>query len=177
MSNFNNVPPGIKDMIVHVAEFYCHDNEYIEGPRLLAQTITYNPVENRTEQTTYYADGSVHSRFVTTGQADDRRSIIYRYRMDGRLRDQWLITYKPDGSRARAYTYDEQGKLHQYPVQKEETTTFFAPEQIEESGESLRREFDVRGNWIRETRFQKKSDRGKLVEVPIMVTYRTITYL
>ena len=176
-NGFDEVPAGIKSMVVHVAEFSCRDNEYIEGPKLLAETITYDPAENRMEETTFYTNGPVHSRVVTTGAAEHQQSIIYRYRLDGHLRDKYLITYNSDGTRAHGYQYDVQGKLHEVPLEEEEQTTFFDPEQMDESEETVQREFDVRGNWIRETRFEKKIDRGELVDVPIMVTYRTITYL
>jgi|tagenome__1003787_1003787.scaffolds.fasta_scaffold20715030_1 YD repeat-containing protein len=176
-NGFDEIPSGIKNILVHVAEFSCRNNEYIEGPRLLAQARTYDTAEKRTEDTTYNADGSVHSKVVTTGDADHRRSIIYRYRLDGRLRDKWLITYNNDGSRAHAYIYDSQGKRQEVQLEEEETTTFFDPEQMDESGESVEREFDVRGNWVKETRFEKKIEGGELVDVPTMVTYRTISYL
>lgn len=176
-NGFDEVPRGIKSMLVHVAGFSCRNNEYVEGSRLLAQSLTYDEAENRTEDTTYYADGSVHSKVVTTGDADQRQSIIYRYRLDGNLRDKWLITYNNDGSRAHAYMYDSQGQPQEVQLEDEETATFFDPEQMDESGESVEREFDVRGNWVKETRFEKKIEGGELVNVPTMVTYRTITYL
>ena len=178
MSNgFDEVPAGIKSMDVHVAEFSRIDNEYIEGPKLLAATTTYDPAENRTEQTTFYTNGLVHSKVVTTGAPEHRRSIIYRNRLDGHLRDKWLITYNSDGSRAHAYQYDSQDELHEVPLEEEEETPFFDPERVDESEETVKREFDVRGNWIKETRFEKKIDRGELLDVPIMTIYRTITYV
>ena len=155
-TGFDEVPRGIKNMLVHVAEFSSRNNEYIEGPRLLAQSITCYPGENRTEVITYYAEGSVHSKVVTTGDAEYRESTIYRYRLDGRLRDKWLITYNNDGSRAHGYKYDSQDKLQEVQLQEEEETPFFDPEHTDEIGESFELEFDVRGNWIRETRFEKK---------------------
>ena len=48
---------------------------------------------------------------------------------------------------------------------------------MNESEEIVKREFDVRESWIRETRFEKKLDRGELLDVPIMTIYRTITYV
>lgn len=177
MNNGFDVPRGIKNMLVYVVEYSCRNNEYIEGQKLLAQTITHDPAENRTEVTTYFADGSVHSKIVTTGDADCRKSIVYRYESSGRLRDKWLITYNSDGSRASAYTYDSQGKLEEHPFEKEGATTFYNPEQIEDDEELFERELDVRGNWIKETRFEKKTEEGKLVDVPRIVIYRTITYL
>jgi YD repeat-containing protein len=176
-NSFDEVPAGIKSMVIHVAEFSFRDNEYIEGPKLLAVITNCDPAENRTEETTFYTDGPVHSKIVTTGAAEHRRSIIYRYRLDGHLRDKWLVTYNSDGSRAHAYQYDSQSKLHEVSLEEEDETTFVDPEQMDESEETIKREFDVRGNWIRETRFEKKMDRGELLEVPTMVIYRTITYL
>lgn len=177
-NGFDEVPTGIKSMDVYVAEFSCLDNEYIEGPKLLAETTTYDPAENRTEKTTFYTNGLVHSKVVTTGAAEQRRSIIYRNHLDGHLRDKWLVTYNSDGSRAHAYQYDSRDELHEVPLEEEEEeSAFFDPEQVDESEETVKREFDVRGNWIRETRFEKKIDRGELLDVPVMVTYRTITYL
>jgi YD repeat-containing protein len=176
-SDFNEIPRGIKNMIVHVAEFSRRDNEYIEGPRMLAESVTYDPAENRTEDLTYYADGSVHSRVVTTGDGEERKTVISRYRLDGRLRDSWLITYYSDGSRAHGYMYDSHGNLQEVPLEQEEETTFFEPEQRDESWESFEREFDALGNWIRETKSEKKVEGGELVDVPTMVTYRTISYL
>ena len=174
---FEEVPAGIESMVVHVAEFSCRGNDYIEGPKLLAQIVTYDPTENRTEDITFYTNGPVHSKVVTTGAAEHQKSIIYRYRLDGHLRDKWLITYNSDGSRAHGYQYDLQDKLHEVPLQEEEETKFSDPQQMDESEETVKREFDVRGNWIRETRFEKKMDRGELVDVPTMVIYRTINYL
>ena len=175
-SDFNEVPRGISNMIVHVAEYSCRDNEYIEGPRMLAESVIYDPAENRTEDVTYYADGSIHSRVVTTGDAEDRKTVIFRYRLDGRLGDKWMITYNSDGSRAHGYLYDSQGNLQEVSLEVEDTT-FFDSEQTEEGWESFEREFDARGNWIRETKFEKKIEGGALVDVPTMVTYRTINYL
>src|SRR5688572_27828668 len=175
-SDFNEIPRGIREMIVHVAELSCRDDEYIEGPRLLAESVTYDPAENRTEDVTYYANGAVHSKVVTTGDGEDRRSIIYRYRLDGGLRDKWLITYNNDGRKARGYMYNSQGELKEVPLEEEETA-FFDSEQADESWESFEREFDARGNWIRETKFEKKTEGNESVKIPTFVTYRTISYL
>jgi len=174
---FDEVPRGIKNMLVHVAEFSRHNNEYVEAPRLLAQTTTFYPEENRTEDLTYYADGSVHSKVVTIGDGEYRESVIYRYRLDGRLRDKWLITYNSNGSRAHAYKYDSLNQPQEVQLQEEEATNFFDSEQTVEEGELVEREFDVRGNWIKETRFEKKMERGELMDVPRIVIYRTISYL
>ena len=176
-SDFNQIPRGIKNMLVHVAEFSCREDEYIEGPRMLAESVTYDSTENRTEDVVYYADGSVHSSFVTTGDAEDRKTIIYRYRSDGYLRDKWLITYNSDGSRAHGYMYDSQDNLQEVPLEEEEEITILDPQPTEESWESFERKFDARGNWIRETKFEKRVEGGELVDVPTMVTYRTISYL
>ncbi|HEU4713261.1 MAG TPA: hypothetical protein VFS76_16935 [Pyrinomonadaceae bacterium] len=176
-NDFDDVPPGIKSIVVHVAEFSCVDNEYIEGPRLLAVTTTYDATENIAERTTFYTNGVVHSRVVTTGAEEQRRSIIYRYRLDGHLRDKWLITYNSDATKAHVGEFDSHGKLHEVPFEEEEEIPIFDFEQVVETENTVKREFDVRGNWIRETRFEKKFDRGELLDVPIMVIYRTITYL
>jgi hypothetical protein len=60
------------------------------------------------------------------------------------------------------------------PLEEEEETSF-DPELTEESWESFEREFDARGNWIKDTKFEKRAEGGELV--PIMVTYRIINYL
>jgi hypothetical protein len=172
----DEVSPGIKNIVVHVAEFSCRNNEYIEGPRLLAQTITYYPAEHRTEDTTYYANGSVHSKRVTTGNTGQRKTIIYRYRSDGGLRDKWLVTYNDDGSRGSTYTYDSEDQLQELQYKEEESPTSFDLEEIHNTEEWFQREFDIHGNWIRETRFEKAINGDKRVIAPTTVTYRTISY-
>jgi hypothetical protein len=173
-----SVVGSVKTIVVEVAVFSCRNkNKYIEGPRVLAQTITYDPRENTTEDITYYTDGFVHSKFVTTRDERGKKSVVHRYKPGGSLRDRWLITYHDDGSRAEGYEYSPEALLLQKHLASDEHSATEFEEETYETGESFQREFDAHGNWIREIRFDRVIKGDKPFDEPAMVTYRTITYM
>ena len=49
-------------------------------------------------------------------------------------------------------------------------------ETFKEEKFSYKYEFDAQGNWTKSTKFQIVKENGKMVEKPVDVTYRTITF-
>ena len=180
MDNPGEVVGGpVKAIVVEVAEFFWRDGQYVEGPRVLAQTVTYDAQADTTEDLKYYADGSVLFKLVTTRDAGGQKSTGHRYHTDGSLIDKWLIYYHPDGSKSEAYRYSADGRLLQRHA-------YTSEEPVRESGfeehsprveELCEREFDSRGNWVKEVRFTRSTEAGRSSVEPTTVIYRTITYL
>lgn len=169
----------VKNVAIHVAEFSCDNNEYLEGPRTLAQSIEFFPDQGRIEDVSYYADGTIHLRTVTTIEAGrSRHSVMQRYERDGELRDTWRIYYDQDGRRTRAEAFGPEGQFRgEFQAEERESVEpFDLGNTVMDSDESSEREVDAYGNWTREIRFRRVVENGEVAKIPTMATYRTITY-
>jgi hypothetical protein len=167
----------VKNVAIHVAEFSRDNNEYLEGPRMLSQSISFFPDQHRIEDVTYYADGTVHSREVIKIDAGSRKSILQRYKPDGELLDTWHIDYDRDGRRTTALAYGPDGKFRgESLAQDHQPVAPFLADTEDDPVESIQREVDGYGNWTREIRFKRLIEDGKVTNIPTMVTHRSITY-
>jgi len=165
----------VKSVTIYIAEFTRQNNEYREGPKMLSQAINFSPNQDSIEDITYSGDGTVHLREVFTVEADSTKSIIERFKANGQLRDRWLVTYDQDGKRTVAEGYDAGGKFLGRSVNHDDETSNAFTVNEPDISESVEREFDAFGNWIREIKFQKSTD-GQVGMIPIIATYRTISY-
>lgn len=108
------IGPGLTGQVRSVrierTSFSKKGNDYVEGSRVLAETITLDPQWKRLERTYYNPDGSVLRSNVITLDGDGNQTevseydgeggliskIVYVY--DGRKRLNEYLTYKPDGT-------------------------------------------------------------------------------
>lgn len=159
---------------VEVAEFVERNGEFVEGPRLLARSLTVEPGSNTLTEVTYYADGVIHSEAVTSEKEGTTQTEITRYQRDGTLRDKWLVVGGYRSSEPReVFQYDAKG----HSVQTWRDWKNDENMSAQEDGDTrVEREFDQYGNWIRETRFFVDERSPALQPIPSMVTYRLFTY-
>jgi hypothetical protein len=114
VKNQKRIGPGLAGPVRFVrierASFSKKGNDFVEGPRVLAETISLDPQWRKFERTYYNADGSVLKMDVNTFDADGYQTessgydgegnlihkIVYVY--DDRKKLIEYLTYKPDGS-------------------------------------------------------------------------------
>ena len=114
VKNQKRIGPGltgpVKFVRIERASFSKKGNDFIEGPRVLAETISLDPQWRRLERTYYNPDGSVLRLDVCTFDADGYQTessgydgegglihkIVYVY--DDRKKLTEYFTYKPDGT-------------------------------------------------------------------------------
>lgn len=263
VKNQKRIGPGlagpVKFVRIERASFSRKGHDFIEGPRVLAETIGLDPQWRRFERTYYKPDGSVLSVDVSTFDAngdqtessgyngegglihkivyvyDARRRLIeyFAYKPDGTLLNRWINSrpvpgnvaevttynsdgssgnravntfslampgekiessvYKQDGSLAekRVLVADGKGRLERSEYKPDGSllarfvdqrdTQGFLIEAVEYNvdgsirrKETVTREFDAQGNWIKETKSEWDAKAGTLV--PTAVSYQIITY-
>jgi len=108
------IGPGLAGPVRFVrierASFSKKGNDFIEGPRVLAETISLDPQWRRFERTYYNADGSVLKMDVNTFDADGYQTESSGYDGEGNLIHKIV------------YVYDDRKKLTEYSTYKPDGT-------------------------------------------------------
>jgi hypothetical protein len=177
----DNLTGPVQTIHVEVAEMLWEAGEYKEGPRVLAQTTSYDKERNKIRDVYYYANGGVNVEMVMTRDADGQKIEGRRYDIAGSLHDRWVVYHDAEGKKREGYRFDANGSLLQRGVYGESSMTE-GPEVEAESDDSLSgqesytREFDSYGNWIKETTWARAIKAGQAFDEPTAVTYRKISY-
>jgi len=153
-----------------------------KGATLLAKTIySYDNKGRGTELATFDATERPGMKQVMSYGADDKLREIVFFRESNLRTGKAVFSYDGRGNPTGEEDYDEHGLLAERVVftpgsnerEPVEVTKYNANGNLL-SSEIYTREFDDRGNWIRETRSERNLRSSELQ--PIEITRRTITY-
>ena len=180
----NNGEGGLIRKIVYVYDDRKRLNEYLtykSDGTLQHRWVATRPVPGKVEIGTYNGDGSFRDRavntFAFTKPGEKLESSVYN--LDGSLAQKTDLVadgkgrverweYKPDGSLLARFvdTRNSEGFLI-------EEAEYNADGVISRKG-TFTREFDARGNWIKETKSEWDAKLGALV--PTAISYQIIVY-
>lgn len=180
----NNGEGGLIRKTVFLYDDRKRLNEYLtykSDGTLQYRWVATRPVPGRVEITNYNGDGSFRARavntFVFTKPGEKYESSVYN--LDGSLAQKTVLVadgkerverweYKSDGSFLARFvdTRDSEGFLIERVEYNEDSSI--------RRKESLSREFDAQGNWIKETKSEWDVKTGNFF--PTAITYQTITY-
>ena len=126
----------MQTVAIEVAEFTTKDGKAVEGPRMPAQTISYDARGNRVKQVDFNRDGST------------AQMLVYSYDTEGRCTGYEDYTPGLNAPRKHIYMLDQAGKRAEYNI-------------IQPTGaagdEKYFYKYDAKGNRIAEELYYKKS--------------------
>lgn len=94
--------------------------------------------------------------------------IVYSHDGSGRVAGQTVYAVGEKVISRSVYSHDAKGDLV--------GSTEYDSEGRSQVEVTYSYEFDAAGNWIKQTRFERKGGDGERLDVPVEITYRTITY-
>jgi hypothetical protein len=121
----------------------------------LVEYVSYAPDAFRRE----LEPGTPETLFMKIVYSYDRGGRVVErttYAVGGKIISRDVYAYDAKGDLAGVAEYDSEGRL--------------------EAEATYSHEFDAAGNWVKQTRFERKNRNGEPPAVPVEVTYRTITY-
>lgn len=93
------------------ATFTNRNGEFIEGPRILSMTLTYNEDGTKQEQTSYAADGSISSRTAYLYDQDERVLETSSFNGKGELKSRIVSKYDSQENLVEEISYRSDGSI------------------------------------------------------------------
>jgi len=173
---------GVIRKVVYIYDHRRRLNEYLSykpDGTLQYRMVTTRLIPGKAEVTTYNGDGSFLNRAVNTFAMEGERIESSVYNEDGSLLEKRVLVGDGKG-RVERWEFKSDGSLLARFVETRDSEGFLI-EWVEYNvdgsirrKETITREFDAKGNWIKETKSEWDAKAGTLV--PTAISYQVITY-
>ncbi len=173
---------GVIRKVVYIYDHRRRLNEYLSykpDGTLQYRMVTTRLIPGKAEVTTYNGDGSFLNRAVNTFAMEGERIESSVYNEDGSLLEKRVLVGDGKG-RVERWEFKSDGSLLARFVETRDSEGFLI-EWVEYNvdgsirrKETITREFDAKGNWIKETKSEWDAKAGTLV--PTAISYQIITY-